>query len=62
MFKVLRTPSDAPATDLEAREAELRALAAARKNWVPPEDERPVLVQLMLVLSIKFSEAFLFLI
>ena len=43
-------------TDLEAREAELRALAAARKNWVPPEDERPVLVQLILVLSIKFSE------
>merc|ERR1711971_1386925 len=39
--EVLRTPSDAPATDLEAREAELRALAAARKKWVPPEDERP---------------------
>merc|ERR1711971_1225121 len=39
--EVLRTPSDAPATDLGAREAELRALAAARKNWVPPEDERP---------------------
>merc|ERR1711971_1499098 len=39
--EVLRTSSDAPATDLEAREAELRALAAARKKWVPPEDERP---------------------
>jgi len=38
--EVLRTPTDAPPTDLEAREAELRALAAARKNWVPPEDER----------------------
>merc|ERR1712223_269335 len=38
--EVLRTPTDAPPTDLEAREAELRVLAAARKNWVPPEDER----------------------
>ena len=43
-FQVLRTPTDSNPTEQGAREAELRALTAVRRSWVPPgEEEQPVI-------------------